>query len=303
MLLHDVVGNTPIIKLEKISKDLYADIYVKLEFLNPWGSIKDRAAKSMLESAIKNGQIDSQTTIIEATTGNTGISLAGICASMGLKLIIVMPEYVSEERKKLLTLLGAKIILTPSGENYAGAVKKAQMLSKKANYFLVDQGNNINNPQAHYQTGNEIINFFNGTPDIFIAGIGTGGHCNGIGNTLKKYRSDTYIVAIEPKSAAVLSQMTPLDEINSNHGILGIGPGIIANTVDRHIIDEVYIIDENSAFQTTRKIIESEGLLIGISSGASLHCAIELASREVNKGKKILTIAASQTERYLSVGI
>ncbi|EQC00861.1 cysteine synthase [Photorhabdus temperata subsp. temperata M1021] len=124
------------------------------------------------------------------------------------------------------------------------------------------------------------------TPDIFIAGIGTGGHCNGIGNTLKKYRSDTYIVAIEPKSAAVLSQTTPLDEINSNHGVLGIGPGIIANTVDRNIIDEVYIIDENSAFQTTRKIIESEGLLIGISSGASLHCAIELASREENKGKK-----------------
>ncbi|MDN3612068.1 PLP-dependent cysteine synthase family protein [Vibrio ostreicida] len=303
MILKDTVGNTPIIKLENTSNDLFCDIYVKMEFLNPWGSIKDRAAKSMLESAIKSGDITKNTILVEATTGNTGISLAGICASMGIKLIIVMPEYVSEERKKLLTMLGAQIVLTERELNYAGAVKKAQQIAQQTGHFLVDQGNNPANPQAHQQTGREIIDFFSGTPDIFIAGIGTGGHCNGIGNTLKQHNPNTQVIAIEPSQAAVLSGITPLESVNSNHGILGIGPGIIANTVDTEVIDKIYVVDEERAFTTTRDIIKNEGLLIGISSGASLTCAIELAKKKENEGKTILTVAASQSERYFSAGL
>ncbi|EKO3463796.1 cysteine synthase family protein [Vibrio fluvialis] len=303
MFLKDYVGNTPIIKLEKTSNSLYADIYVKLEFLNPWGSIKDRAAKSMVESGIASGKITNNTVLVEATTGNTGISLAGLCASMGLELIIVMPEYVSEERKKLLTMLGATVILTPKEHNYAGAVCKANELAKQPNHFLVDQGNNPANPLAHEQTGREIIDFFDGTPDFFIAGIGTGGHCNGIGNTLKQYNKHVKVVAIEPVQAAILSGKTPMNKVNSDHGILGIGPGIIASTVDQSVIDDVYVINEHTAKQVTREIIKNEGLLLGFSSGASIACAIEYAQQPENEGKKILTIAASQSERYLSAGL
>ncbi|MBD8511579.1 cysteine synthase family protein [Photobacterium sp. 2_MG-2023] len=303
MNISHLVGNTPIIKLQSLTKNLYADIYIKLEFLNPWGSIKDRAAKSMIDAAIADGSIQRNTTIVEATTGNTGISLAGICASMGLPLIIVMPEYVTEERKKLLELLGAQIELTPAELNYQGAVSRAIELASQENYFLVDQGNNQNNPFAHVQTAREIIDFFDGTPDIFIAGVGTGGHCNGIGNTLKQHNHQTKVIAIEPKGAAVLSGRTSFSEVNSNHGVLGIGPGIIAKTVDREVIDEVYVIEGDDAITMTRKVICEEGLLLGISSGASIHCALELAARKENAGKKILTIAASQTERYLSTGI
>lgn len=303
MFLQDCVGNTPIVKLEKTSDSLFADIYVKLEFLNPWGSIKDRAAKSMIDSGISEGKINENTIIVEATTGNTGISLAGICASMGLKLIIVMPEYVSEERKKILSMLGAEVVLTPKDLNYSGAVNKAKELSHKENHYLIDQGNNLANPNAHKQTGREIIDFFHGTPDIFVAGIGTGGHCNGIGNTLKLHDDNVKVVAVEPTQAAVLSGNTPLDQVNSDHGILGIGPGIIAATVDRNVIDEVFVVNEDIAQQTTRDIIKNEGLLLGFSSGASIACAIHYAQRPENEGKKILTVAASQSERYFSAGL
>lgn len=303
MFLKDNVGNTPIIKLENTSKNLSAEIFVKLEFLNPWGSIKDRAAKSMIEAGISSGKINNKTVLVEATTGNTGISLAGLCASLGLELIIVMPEYVSEERKKLLTMLGARVVLTPKEQNYAGAVSRANELSRRKGHYLIDQGNNPANPAAHKQTGREIIDFFNGVPDLFVAGVGTGGHCNGIGNTLKQHDSDVSVIAVEPKQAAVLSGNTSLECVNSDHGILGIGPGIIAATVDQSVIDEVYVVDEDVAIETTRQIIKNEGLLLGFSSGASLACAIDIAQRPENKGKKILTVAASQSERYFSAGL
>jgi cysteine synthase A len=292
----ELIGKTPVVKLNKIVEKEWAEIYLKLEFFNPGGSVKDRVAFSMIEKAEKEGKLKKGSVIIEPTSGNTGIGLAMVGAAKGYKVIIVMPDTMSMERRMLLTAYGAEVVLTPGKLGMEGAIKKAEELVRQnKNYFMPQQFENFANPLIHEETtAKEIMEDFNEGLDAFVAGVGTGGTITGVGKKLKSKFSNIKIIAVEPFSAAVLSGKEP-----GPHKIQGIGAGFIPKVLDQNVIDEVIAVKDEDAFEVTRLLAKKEGILGGISTGASLWAAIEVA-KKLGKGKKVLAIAPDSGERYLS---
>jgi len=295
--IEELIGNTPIVRINALSNETGATILGKCEFMNPTSSVKDRIAFSMINEALKVGEINHSTTIIEPTSGNTGIGLAAICAAKGLKLILTMPESMSMERRKILTHLGAKLVLTPAVEGMTGAIEKAAALEKELdNAKVLQQFNNPHNPSIHRSTtAPEILKDTEGNVDIFIASVGTGGTLTGTAEVLKAHLPNIQIVAVEPSASAVLSGKKA-----GPHKIQGIGAGFIPQILNASIYDEVIGVSDEDAFKMAQQIARSEGLLIGISAGANLHAAYILASRPENKGKTIVTILCDTAERYLS---
>jgi cysteine synthase A len=290
-----LIGNTPLLKINSLSQN--ANIIGKCEFLNPASSIKDRAALFMINQAIKDGKIDANTTIIEPTSGNTGIALAMICATQRRKLILTMPESMSQERIKLLRYLGAKVILTDANGGMNAAIAKANELAKSIpNSVILGQFDNPNNPLAHEKTtAIEILNDMDNDIDVFVTSVGTGGTLSGIAKVLKQKIPHIYIVALEPCQSAILSGKSP-----NPHKIQGIGAGFVPNTLDVSLYDEVLCIDENEAIKYAKDVARSDGLLVGISSGANLAGAFKLSQRDEFKGKNIVTILCDSSERYIS---
>jgi len=294
--IDEIIGNTPLIKLNKLSQQTGTTILAKCEFMNPTSSVKDRIALNMINRALESGVIDKNSTIIEPTSGNTGVALASICASKGLKLILTMPESMSIERRKLLTHLGAKIVLTPASGAMQGAIDKANELAKELNGIVLQQFENPNNPQAHRDTtAIEILEDTNGVVDFFVAGVGTGGTLTGVSEVLKEKISTLKSIAVEPTNSAVLS-----GESKGSHKLQGIGGGLIPKVLNTKIYDEIIKVDDSSAFDMARAVAKDEGLLVGISSGANIQASVEIASREENKGKTIVTILCDTAERYMS---
>lgn len=293
----DLVGNTPVVKLNKLVEGLKGEVYVKLEGFNPLSSVKDRIAKQMIVDAEKRGDIDKDTTLIEATSGNTGIGLAFVGAAKGYKVALVMPDTMSVERRKLLKALGAELVLTPGSEGMKGAINKAEELAKSLpKAFVLRQFENPSNPEAHRQTtSKEILRDFPDGLDAFVAGIGTGGTITGTTEVLKKEWPDLYVAAVEPEGSPVLSGGNP-----GPHKIQGIGAGFVPQVLDTHVYNEVIKTTGEQAGITARRLAKEEGLLLGISSGAAVTAALELAARDEFAGKKILAIAPSSGERYLS---
>jgi len=264
--IDQLIGDTPLIKLNKLSKQTGATILAKCEFMNPTSSVKDRIALNMVNKALESGAIDKNSIIIEPTSGNTGVALAGICASKGLKLILTMPESMSIERRKLLTLLGAKIVLTPANRAMQGAIDEANKLAKELNGVILQQFENPNNPQAHRDTtAIEILNDTNGVVDFFVAGVGTGGTLTGVSEVLKEKIPHIKSIAVEPTNSAVLS-----GESKGSHKLQGIGGGLIPKVLNTQIYDEIIKVDDDSAFDMARAVAKDEGLLVGISSGANI---------------------------------
>ncbi len=294
--IDELIGDTPLIKLNRLSELSGATILAKCEFMNPTSSVKDRIALNMVNRALEDGLITKDTTIIEPTSGNTGIALASICASKGLKLILTMPDSMSIERRKLLSYLGAEIVLTPASGAMEGAIKEANRLVKELNGYVLQQFENPNNPNAHKNTtAIEILNDTNGNIDYFIAGVGTGGTLTGVSELLKEKIPNLKSIAIEPTNSAVLS-----GEAKGSHKIQGIGGGLIPKVLNTSIYDEVIQIDDSSAFSMAKRLAKEEGLLVGISSGANVEASFRVASREENKHKVIVTILCDTAERYLS---
>ncbi len=294
--IDELIGNTPLIKLNRLSELSGATILAKCEFMNPTSSVKDRIALNMINRALEDGLINRDTTIIEPTSGNTGIALASICASKGLKLILTMPESMSIERRKLLTHLGAEIILTPASQAMQGAINEANILAKELNGYVLQQFENPNNPNAHKNTtAIEILNDTNGDIDYFIAGVGTGGTLTGLSEVLKEKIPNLKSIAIEPTNSAVLS-----GKVKGSHKIQGIGAGFIPKVLNTSIYDEVIEIDDDTAFNMAKRLAKEEGLLVGISSGANVEASFRVASRAENRGKTIVTILCDTAERYLS---
>ncbi|WP_295713052.1 cysteine synthase A [uncultured Mitsuokella sp.] len=295
----ELIGGTPLLKANNFIKanGLKANIYAKLEYFNPAGSVKDRIAKAMIEQAEKDGKLKPGATIIEPTSGNTGIGLASVAAARGYKAILTMPETMSVERRNLLKAYGAKIVLTDGSKGMKGAIAKAEELAKGIpNSFIPEQFNNPANPAAHEATtGPEIYNDLDGKVDAFIAGVGTGGTLTGVGHYLKKQNKDIRVVAVEPETSPVLSkgQAGP-------HKIQGIGAGFVPETLDTKVYDEVIAVANDDAFKYGRQFSHVEGVLIGISSGAALSVAIELAKRPEFEGKNIVALLPDTGDRYLS---
>ena len=294
----ETIGNTPLVELKNIEKkyDLKARLFAKIEFFNPGGSVKDRIAYSMIKDAMDKGLINAETTIIEPTSGNTGIGLSMVSASLNLKLIITMPETMSIERRKLIKAYGAEIILTEGSKGMKGAIAKAEELARAIpNSFIPYQFKNMVNPYTHYlKTGKEIYNDLEGDIDFFVAGVGTGGTISGIGKYLKEKR-DVKVIAVEPSSSPVLST-----GVSGPHKIQGIGAGFIPETLDTKIYDEIMTITNEEAFEYGKDIARCEGILVGISSGASLCAAIKIAKDSDNEGKNIVVLLPDTGERYLS---
>ncbi len=295
----DLIGHTPLLRLSNIIKKhgLEADIYAKLEYFNPAGSVKDRIAKAMIDDAEAKGQLKPGSVIIEPTSGNTGIGLASVAAARGYRIILTMPETMSVERRNLLKAYGAEIVLTEGAKGMKGAIEKAEELAKSTpGSFIPSQFSNPANPAAHFaSTGPEIWDDTDGKVDIFVAGVGTGGTLTGVGKYLKSKNSDVKVVAVEPAGSPVLSKGTA-----GPHKIQGIGAGFVPDTLDTSVYDEILPIENDDAFSTGREIARSEGVLVGISSGAAVFAAIELAKRPENKGKKIVVLLPDTGDRYLS---
>jgi cysteine synthase A len=303
MIAHSVeelIGNTPLVKINALSEETGATILGKCEFMNPTSSVKDRIALNMINGALEAGEIDLDTTIIEPTSGNTGIGLAAICAAKGLKLILTMPESMSIERRKLLTHLGAELILTPATEGMGGAIARATALEQTLeNAKVLHQFNNPNNPEIHRKTtALEILKDTEENLDIFVAAVGTGGTLTGTGEVLKSKIPSLRIIAVEPEDSPVLQGGKP-----GPHKIQGIGAGFIPNILNREIFHEVISVSNDQAFQMAQRVAKEEGLLVGISAGANLHAAYLLASKPENKGKTIVTILCDTAERYLSTDL
>lgn len=293
--IYEAIGKTPIVKLNNIVDKDSAEIYAKVEFFNPGGSVKDRIALNMIEEAEKEGLLKKGDTIIEPTSGNTGIGLAMVCAAKGYKLILVMPETMSIERRKILKAYGAELILTEGSKGMKGAVEKALELAEDRGYFMPMQFENIYNPKAHMKTtALEILDDMEGKIDMFIAGVGTGGTITGVGEVLKQKIKDIRIVAVEPKDSAVLSGGSP-----GPHKIQGIGAGFIPKILNRDVIDEIVAVSNEDAMEYARLLAKKEGILVGISSGAALYAAV-LKAKELGKGKRIVVILPDTGERYLS---
>lgn len=294
-----LIGNTPIIETVNIEKELglSAAVLAKLEYFNPAGSVKDRIAKAMIEDAEAKGLINENTTIIEPTSGNTGIGLAAIAAAKGYRIIITMPETMSVERRNILKFYGAEIVLTDGSKGMKGAIEKAQELADETeNSFIPGQFVNPANPAAHKATtGPEIWNDTDGNVDIFVAGVGTGGTVTGIGEYLKEKNPDVKIVAVEPESSPVLSKGTA-----GPHKIQGIGAGFVPDVLNTKIYDEIITVPNESAFETSKLIAKKEGISVGISSGAAFFAALELAKRPENKGKTIVALLPDSGDRYYS---
>ncbi|MGA3094401.1 MAG: cysteine synthase A [Dehalococcoidales bacterium] len=293
----EIIGNTPLVRLNHITQGAVADIVVKLESFNPLSSVKDRIGVSMIVSAEEQGLINKDTVIVEPTSGNTGIALAFVCAARGYKLILTMPDSMSIERRQLLAVLGAQLVLTPGAEGMPGAIKKAEQLAaENANYFLPQQFKNLANPEIHrLTTAEEIWRDTEGKVDIVVAGVGTGGTITGIAEVLKSRKPGFKAVAVEPAASPVLSggKMGP-------HKIQGIGAGFIPAVLKLDLIDEIIKVTNEDAGTTARKLASEEGILAGISSGAATWAALELARRTENKGKLIVAILPDTGERYLS---
>lgn len=298
----DLVGNTPLLEVTHFEKDnnLEATVLVKLEYFNPAGSVKDRIAKAIIEDAEKTGKLKPDSVIIEPTSGNTGIGLASVAAAKGYRLIITMPETMSVERRNLMKAYGAELVLTDGSKGMKGAIAKANELAEEIpNSFIAGQFTNPVNPATHKATtGPEIWNDTEGKVDIFIAGVGTGGTLSGVGEYLKSKNPDVKIVAVEPATSPVLSKGTA-----GPHKIQGIGAGFVPDTLDTKVYDEILPIANEAAFSNANDIAKTEGILVGISSGAALAAAIELAKREENAGKTIVALFPDTGERYLSTGV
>lgn len=297
--IDQLIGNTPLLELSNIEKnlDLKAKVLVKLEYFNPAGSVKDRIAKAMLDDAEAAGKLNEDSVIIEPTSGNTGVGLASVAAARGYRLIITMPETMSVERRLLMKAYGAELVLTDGAKGMKGAIAKAEELTAEIpNSFIAGQFTNPANPQAHIKTtGPEIWNDTEGKVDVFVAGVGTGGTVTGVGKYLKSQNPDVKVVAVEPASSPVLSKGTA-----GAHKIQGIGAGFVPDTLDTSVYDEVIAVENDDAFVTGRLVGHSEGVLVGISSGAAVWAAIELAKRPENEGKTIVALLADTGERYLS---
>ena len=295
----DIIGNTPLLKLSNYIEDnkLEADIFAKLEYFNPAGSVKDRIAKAMIDEAEAKGIIKSGAVIIEPTSGNTGIGLASVAASRGYKIILTMPETMSVERRNLLKAYGAELVLTDGAKGMKGAIEKANELAEQTqNSFIPSQFKNPANPEIHVRTtGPEIWEDTDGKVDIFVAGVGTGGTLSGVGKYLKGKNPNVKVVAVEPAGSPVLSKGTP-----GPHKIQGIGAGFVPDTLDTKIYDEIITVENDDAFATGRTLAKNEGVLVGISSGAAVWAATELAKRPENKGKVIVALLPDTGERYLS---
>lgn len=292
----EVVGRTPLVKLQKASEETGAEIVGKLEFYNPANSVKDRIGVAMIDAAEKSGELREGGTIVEATSGNTGIALAMVGASRGYRVVLTMPESMSKERRALLRAFGAELVLTPKAEGMKGAVEKAEEIGSQDNAVLVRQFENEANAQVHRDTtAQEILNDTDGEVDIFVAGIGTGGTITGVGEVLKEKNKDVQIVAVEPAASPLLSEGKA-----GPHAIQGIGANFIPGVLNRDIIDEVVTVENEVVLETARETAKSEGLLVGISSGAAINAAKRVAARPENKGKRVVVIIPSFGERYLS---
>lgn len=295
----DLVGNTPLVRVNNLIKkdELKADVLAKLEYFNPAGSVKDRIAKEMIQDALEKGLINENTTLIEPTSGNTGIGLSAVATALNLKIIITMPETMSVERRNLMKAYGAELVLTPGSEGMKGAIAKAKELASRIeNSFIPGQFENPANPTAHYKTtGPEIYEQTEGKVDIFVAGVGTGGTISGIGKYLKEKNPEVKVVAVEPASSPVLSTGK-----GGAHKIQGIGAGFVPETLDTKIYDEIITVENEDAFATGKEMAKTEGILVGISSGAALYAAKELAKREENAGKTIVVLLPDGGDRYLS---
>lgn len=291
-----IIGNTPVVKLRNVVDEDAADVYVKLEYQNPGGSVKDRIALAMIEKAEKEGKIKPGDTIVEPTSGNTGIGLVFVCAAKGYKAVFTMPETMSSERRNLLKAYGAELVLTPGSEAMKGAIKKAKELKEKHGYFEPQQFENPANPEVHaLTTGPELVEQFEGKQiDAFLAGVGTGGTLSGVGKVLKEKYPNVEIVAIEPEGSPVLSGGEP-----GPHKLQGLGAGFVPDTLNTNIYDSIIKVGNETAMETSRRVAKEEGILAGISSGAAIYAAIEKA-KELGKGKTVVTVLPSNGERYLS---
>ena len=300
--LTDLIGGTPLLELSNYEKkkELRAQVVAKLEYFNPLGSVKDRVANAMIEQGIKDGKINQDTVIIEPTSGNTGIGLAFVTASKGLHLILTMPDTMSMERRKIVKALGAEIVLTPGRAGMRGAIEKAAQLKEEyGNAFIPQQFENEANPAIHkVTTAQEIWQDTDGNVDIFVSSVGTGGTLTGTGAGLREKNPNVKIIAVEPATSAVLSGEQP-----GPHKIQGIGAGFIPKVMDMSLVDEIIKVGNEEAFETAREVAKSDGLLVGISSGAALWAATELAKRPENAGKRIVVLLPDTGERYLSTSL
>ncbi|MBM7580671.1 cysteine synthase A [Jeotgalibacillus terrae] len=292
--ISELVGQTPIVKLNRLTDENSAEVYLKLEYMNPGSSVKDRIALSMIEAAERDGNLKEGDTIIEPTSGNTGIGLAMIAAAKGYRSVLVMPETMSMERRNLLRAYGAELVLTPGPDGMKGAIKKAEELAEEKGYFMPQQFKNEANPEIHRRTtGKEIVEQMDQL-DAFVSGIGTGGTITGAGQVLKDHYKDVKIYAVEPADSPILSGGNP-----GPHKIQGIGAGFVPDILDTKIYDEVIQVTNEQSFETARRAAREEGILGGISSGAAIYAALEVA-KKMGKGKKVLAVIPSNGERYLS---